>query len=63
MTLYEFLQKDKTWQDTKLKRSAADTEKLLTRREYLRLVGSDMYSESAYRDYKELFLLKNPDKG
>lgn len=63
MTLYEFLQKDKTWQDTKLKRSAADTEKLLTRREYLKLVGFMAYSEGAYREYKEMFLLKNPDKG
>ncbi len=56
MTLYEFLQKDKTWQDTKLKKPDAYTDKLLSRSEYLKLVGSDMYSERAYRDYKEEFL-------
>lgn len=62
MTLYEFLQKDKIWQDTKLKRSAADTEKLLTRSEYLKLVGYMAYSESTYREYKEMFLLKNDNQ-
>lgn len=62
MTLYEFLQNDKTWQDTKLKRSATDTEKLLTRKEYLKLVGYMAYSESAYREYKTMYLLKNPNE-
>lgn len=62
MTLGDYLKNDKLWQDTKLKKPDAYTDKLLSRSEYLKLVGNDMYSERAYREYKETFLATHPDQ-
>ena len=52
MTLTEYLQTDKDWQETKMKKTKIETEKLLSKTEYLRLVGKEMYSEKAYQEYK-----------
>lgn len=51
MDLIEQLAKDKTWQETKSKTNI-ETDKLLTKVEFLKSVGHEMFSEQAYKEYK-----------
>jgi len=47
--LSDFLQNDQLWQKTKA--GQMKTEKKLSRKEYLRAVGADSYTEEAYLRY------------
>jgi hypothetical protein len=50
-TLTEVLQHDPDWQKAKMKAENIKSEKILTRIEFLKLVGWQSYSDKAYQEY------------
>ena len=53
MTLTEALKKDPLWQETKLKTNIIKTDRILTKIEYLKVIGHQRFSNQAYKDYVE----------
>ena len=53
MTLTEALKKDPLWQKTKLKTNIIKTDRILTKIEYLKVIGHQRFSNQAYKDYVE----------
>ena len=51
MSISEFFKTDKLWNDIKKKVAKIEADKELSRSEYLKLVGHEMYSEKNYREY------------
>ena len=57
----EFFRTDPDWTEAKKKASKITSDKILTRLEFLRLVGRKRYSKEAYREYLDGLGEKPPE--
>ena len=59
MTLTEDLKKDPLWQETKLKTKIIKTDRILSKVEYLKVVGHQNFTHQGYREYVKNFKEEN----
>ena len=52
MTIEQFFTNDKLWNDVKKRAKELDTDRLLTKSEYIKKVGAASYSDKEYKTYK-----------